>query len=103
MIQAILYGWIFGIERGDEELHRGAHIRVPFFVQEILKYVTPVYLLAIFAGICYTSGSTYWQNVSKPGVPRNSILLIGAIFVVLLLLVRIAGKRWEREGRLKYR
>jgi SNF family Na+-dependent transporter len=102
MVQSVLYGWMFGIERGDAELHRGAHIRVPYFVQIILKYVTPLYLLAIFVGICITSGSTYWENLTTPGVPLYSILLIGMIFVFLLLLVRIAGKRWEREGRLKF-
>jgi neurotransmitter:Na+ symporter, NSS family len=102
LIQAILYGWVFGIGRGEEELHRGAHITVPHFVQWVLKYVTPLYLLAIFAGICWTSGPTYWKTLSAGGVPLYSILFIGTVFVFLLLLVRIAGKRWVREGRLKY-
>jgi hypothetical protein len=102
MIQAILYGWVFGTERGEEELHRGAQLRVPRFVQWVLKYVTPLYLLAIFVGICYTSGPSYWATLSQGGVPLYSILFIGTIFVFLLLLVRIAGQRWEREGRIKY-
>ena len=102
VIQAILYGWVFGIDRGEEELHRGAHIRVPRFVQWVLKYITPLYLLAIFAGIGYTSAGTYWDTLSKGGVPLYSILFIGTVFVFLLLLVHIAGRRWEREGRLRY-
>jgi hypothetical protein len=53
LFQAILYGWIFGIKRGEEEAHRGAHIRIPRFVQYLLKYVVPVYLLTIFAAFCY--------------------------------------------------
>ncbi|HUG89785.1 MAG TPA: sodium-dependent transporter [Planctomycetaceae bacterium] len=52
-VQAILYGWVFGIRRGHEEAHRGAHIRIPWFVQLMLKYVVPVYLLAIFALFCW--------------------------------------------------
>jgi SNF family Na+-dependent transporter len=102
MVQSILYGWVFGIERGDAELGRGAHIRVPRFVQWVLKFVTPVYLLAIFVGICITSGPSYWQTLSAGGVPLYTILLIGVVFAFLLLLVRIAGQRWEREGRLKF-
>jgi neurotransmitter:Na+ symporter, NSS family len=39
--------------RGDEELHRGAHLRIPWVVQLVLKYVVPVYLLVIFVGFCY--------------------------------------------------
>ncbi len=101
MIQAILYGWVFGIERGNEELHRGAHIRVSHFVQWILKFITPLYLVAIFVGICITKGPDYWETLSAGGVPLYSILFIGVVFAFLLLLVRIAGRRWEKEGRLK--
>jgi len=48
MIQAIMYGWIFGIRKGEIEAHHGAHIRIPRFVQWMLKFVVPVYLLTIF-------------------------------------------------------
>jgi neurotransmitter:Na+ symporter, NSS family len=101
LVQSILYGWIFGIERGEEELHRGAHLRVPRFVQWILKFVTPVFLLAIFVGVCYKDGPGYVKTLSQGGVPLYSVLFIGVVFVFLLLLVRIAGQRWERDGRLK--
>jgi neurotransmitter:Na+ symporter, NSS family len=56
LIQAIVYGWIFGIKRGAEEAHRGANMRIPHFVQLMLKYVVPVYLITIFAMFC-------WKNV----------------------------------------
>jgi neurotransmitter:Na+ symporter, NSS family len=100
MIQALLYGWALGVKRGEEELHRGAHIRVPHFVQWMLKYVTPLYLLAIFAGVCTTKGPDYAKTLRRGGVPLYSILFIAAIFACLLLLVHIAGKRWDREGRI---
>jgi NSS family neurotransmitter:Na+ symporter len=102
LVQSILYGWIFGIDRGDEELHRGAHIRVPRFVQWILKFVSPLLLLGILVGVGYTKGPGYYETLSQGGVPLYTVLLIGGVFVFLLLLVHIAGQRWEREGRLKY-
>jgi hypothetical protein len=102
MVQAVLYGWILGIDRGEEELQRGANIRVPTFVQWVLKYVTPLYLIAIFIGICYTQAGAYWTTLSAGGVPMYSILFIAGVFGFLLLLVHIAGKRWERDGRVKY-
>jgi SNF family Na+-dependent transporter len=102
MVQAVLYGWVFGIERGEEELQRGANMRVPRFVQFVLKYVTPLYLIAIFVGICYTQAGSYWTTLSAGGVPLYSILFILGVFAFLLLLIRIAGKRWEQEGRIKY-
>jgi len=52
-IQALLYGWAFGLEKGDTWMHQGAHLRVPRFVQLMLKYVVPVYLLAIFIAFCW--------------------------------------------------
>ena len=101
LVQAIIYGWAFGIKRGHEELHRGANIRIPWFVQLMLKYITPAYLLAIFAGICYTQSSNYLETLRGGGVPLYSVMFIGTILVFLILLIRIAGKRWEAEGRFE--
>ncbi len=53
LVQALLYGWAFGMKRGHQEIHEGAHIRVPWLVQVMLKWVIPVYLLAIFTGFCF--------------------------------------------------
>ncbi len=53
MTQAVLYGWVFGITRGEEEAHRGAHLRIPRFVQYMLKFVVPVYLAVIFVCFCW--------------------------------------------------
>jgi neurotransmitter:Na+ symporter, NSS family len=99
LVQAVLYGWALGVERGEQELNRGAQLRVPRFVQFILKYVTPVYLLAIFAGFIYSSGKSELEKLMKGGVPLLSVVFISIVFLFLLLLVHIAGRRWDREGR----
>lgn len=99
LIQSLLYGWAMGIELGERELHQGANIRVPHFVQFILKYVTPVYLLAIFVGTFITQGPGYVKTLLQGGVPLYAILFILAVFGLLLLLVHSGGKRWDKEGR----
>ncbi|QDT64404.1 sodium-dependent transporter [Calycomorphotria hydatis] len=101
MIQAILYGWVFGIERGDQELHEGAHIRVPYFVQFILKYIVPVYMLAIFIGFCYQKMGSYVSAIGDSPVALGSILYIGVVLAFLLIMIHIAGLRWQKEGRIK--
>lgn len=53
LFQSILYGWVFGIERGHRELHRGAQLQVPWVIQLMLKYVTPLFLLVIFSLFCW--------------------------------------------------
>jgi SNF family Na+-dependent transporter len=99
MVQSVMYGWLFGIERGHDELHRGAHLRVPWFVQLMIKYVVPVYLLAIFVGVCITAGPGYVEALQTSPIAFGSVMFILAMFAFLLLLIHIAGKRWEREGR----
>ncbi len=184
MFQAILYGWVLGIKRGSEAAHEGANMRIPTVVQYMLKYVTPVFLLVIFAAFCwkelpskaelittiddiaYDSLSAnevpqpiiaaltnndetppeivnrsmtvsafgtkrYWLYTDvdappaylirpaskadgievaqwKPGKLASifasteatlSITFLAILALFLLLLVHIAGKRWERDGR----
>jgi SNF family Na+-dependent transporter len=101
IVQAILYGWIFGIERGHAEAHQGAHIRIPWFVQLAIKYVVPMYLLAIFIGTCIQKGPEYVTNMAQNPVALSSFLFLVVIFVFLQLMVHIAGRRWEKEGRYR--
>jgi neurotransmitter:Na+ symporter, NSS family len=181
LIQSLIYGWAFGIERGEQEAHLGAHMRIPRFVQLMLKYVVPVYLIAIFSTFCWKNvpshddlaatldatasaelvegvpsesllsvlkqqkvelpadaalkqvegsdewialapneqllltfkdakdGLAVWQH--KPGYYENvvndesatlAVVFIGIIVTFLLLLVHIAGRRWEKQGRITY-
>lgn len=101
IVQSILYGWIFGIERGEAEAHQGAHLRIPRFVQYMLKYVVPVYLLAIFVGVCINNVPSYADKILSNHVAFISTLFVVGILVFILIMVHIAGRRWEKEGRYK--
>jgi SNF family Na+-dependent transporter len=74
MFQAVLYGWIFGIERGDTEAHKGAHIRIPKFVQWMLKYVVPAYLLVIFVAFCWEKLPSKETEVFETGAAHTQVL-----------------------------
>ena len=64
--QIIMFGWIFGIDRGWKELHEGALIRVPSIFRIVFKYICPAFLLTIFAmwvaknifGVDFATGSS---------------------------------------------
>jgi len=43
-VEIILFAWIFGIDRGWNEINYGADIKVPIVFKYIIKYVTPVLL-----------------------------------------------------------
>lgn len=178
LVQACLYGWALGVQRGHEEIHQGANIRVPWIVQLMLKWVVPIYLLAIFTGFCFinlpshdklafraegvaagdlaegdlpetlrselasrdfavpetatlTRGGSdgawqirdggvlyvlrpaeaswdvyvhetgYIEKIGNNPVAFASLVFVLAILAFLLLMVHIAGQRWEAEGRFE--
>jgi NSS family neurotransmitter:Na+ symporter len=53
LIEVIIMMWIFGADRMWEEMHRGAELRAPRFFYYTSKYVTPLFLILIFAGWIY--------------------------------------------------
>lgn len=71
LVQSILYGWVFGIDRGEQEAHIGAHLRIPRFVQYMLKYVVPVYLLVIFVMFCWNNVLSSEESVGSVDLTRQ--------------------------------
>ena len=98
-IQALLYGWALGVDKGDAEMHQGAHLRVPRFVQFMLKYIVPVYLLTIFVAFCVKNVPEKAKAIFDSPVAWGSILFLGTVLAFVLILVHIAGRRWAAEGR----
>jgi SNF family Na+-dependent transporter len=109
LFQSLIYGWAFGIERGEQEAHLGAHIRIPRLVQFVLKFITPLYLGAVFLGVCYSEflaapapgQESRLAAVRDKPVALLAMVVIGTVFAFLVLLVRIAAKRWEHQGRFQ--
>jgi len=99
-IQSILFAWIFGVERGIEEAHRGAHMRIPRLVQWILKYVCPTYLgvtIILFVREEFPKQAT---SIAANSVAQWSIGLIVVLTALLCVLVAVAARRWKAAGRI---
>ena len=45
--EAVLFAWIYGVDRGWNEMMRGADLKVPRIFYWIMKYVTPTFLIVI--------------------------------------------------------
>lgn len=101
-IQVITVGWIFGVKRAKEEIHRGAELRVPDFFWFIIKYISPLYLIVIFVGFCVTALPGRIESIiSLQKADRDSVVFV-LIFLALLViffgvLVHLAGKRWAGQ------
>lgn len=48
-IQIIAFSWVLGIDKGFEEAHKGAAVKIPYIFKFITKYICPIFLLTIFA------------------------------------------------------
>jgi len=98
MGQFIMFSWIFGTRRGLAEAHRGAQLRIPGFYRPIIKWVSPIYLLVIFATFCYANLGSWIRDVGKEPAAQLAIGLIVAVILMLLVMVRIGEKRWRAAG-----
>jgi SNF family Na+-dependent transporter len=98
-IQIIVFGWVFGIDRGIAEAEQGAQMRIPRVFRFIMKYVTPAYLLIVFAGFAYQNlnpfdEKSYAGKIAVNTVVQYSLLLLAVVMVGLLIAIRIGEKRW---------
>jgi NSS family neurotransmitter:Na+ symporter len=99
LIEAVMFAWVFGIDKAWTELHAGSDIRIPGVYRFIIKYVTPVFLLAILAGWMWQFGMDVilLRDVpveNKPVIITIRLLLV-LVFAVLSFLVWAV---WRRRG-----
>ncbi|HEY8376323.1 MAG TPA: sodium-dependent transporter [Nannocystis sp.] len=62
--EVLIFGWIFGIDRGWEELSRGADLRIPSFYRPVIKYVTPLFILVVLVGAMIQPETPWGEAVS---------------------------------------
>ena len=55
LVQIIIFAWIIGIDKGFEIAHSGAAIKIPRVFRFIMKYLSPLFLIAIFLSWIYSS------------------------------------------------
>ena len=96
-LQVILFGWVLGVDKGIEEAHRGAQLRLPRMFGFVIKYVSPVYLLTIFVLWCKENLPAYVDNLKQGGVPLMAVAVIVSVFVLFIALVKVASKRWDQR------
>jgi SNF family Na+-dependent transporter len=103
-VQVICFGWVFGVDRGLEEAHCGAQLRIPGFMRFIIKFVAPAYLLTAIFMFCKNNilsrgGQPGWlAGLQQSPVARNTLILIGLVVVGLVLLTYLGEKRWRAAG-----
>ena len=97
MVQVFFFGWVFGIDRGMEEAHQGAQLRIPGVFRYVLKYVAPLYLLVVFIGFCVQQAPSYAEQIASNAIVRNTLILVLAVFALLTYITYLGGKRWKQR------
>ncbi len=103
VIETILFGWVFGIKNGWNELNKGADLRVPRAFYYLMTYVTPSFLLVILAAYVFQpkgtievntvsdDGKIVTQKVDKNWEPYLTGLFSGS---------RMPAWEWSGEGMI---
>jgi hypothetical protein len=68
-------------------------------VQFVIKYISPLFLLAILIGNILKFGPGYWKTLTTNPVAGLSFGFIVLITIFFFVLVHIAGRRWQAERR----
>ena len=98
MLEIICFGWVFGIDAGWREIHRGAAMRVPRVFRFIMKYVAPLYLLVVLVAFCITSLPASLRRISEQPLAQGALALVLAVVVISALCLRHGERRWRRLG-----
>jgi len=77
MLEIILFSWVFGVKKGWAELTAGADIKIPNFYKFILKYVTPLMLIAVFFGSAVRPANDDWSKLSFRGWELHHESILG--------------------------
>ncbi len=86
-VEAFAFAWIFGIERGWEELTRGADLRVPRVFRFVIRWITPPFILAVFVAALIKPADDAWGVamrglVAGHGWPLAADSVIGKVLHV---------------------
>jgi SNF family Na+-dependent transporter len=98
MVQILCFGWVFGIDRGWKEMHQGAQVQLWPVFRFVMKYLTPVFLLAVFIAFCFNNLGDWVKAVAENPVKQMSIGVILATILLLVVITRIGEKRWRAMG-----
>jgi len=97
-LQVFVFAWVLGIDKGMEELRRGANIRIPGFIKILIQYVAPIYLTVIFLVWMWQKLPERWEQICSDTVVQLSIGFILLIALFCLGVTVCAVRRWEKES-----
>ena len=79
LVEAILFSWVWGVDKGWEEINRGSDLKLPGIYKPILKYVTPTILMLVFVLSLISPKGNDWKGALTNGWEFDSSSIIGQL------------------------
>ncbi|MCB9018025.1 MAG: sodium-dependent transporter [Prevotellaceae bacterium] len=79
MSEAILFSWVFGVDKGWKLIHYGADMNIPIFFKYVMKYVTPTMLVIIFVAALIKPKNDDWSLLSLKGWELDDTSIISEL------------------------
>ncbi len=98
LLESIAFAWVFGIEKGWEEINRGADIKIPHFFKYVIKYVTPAFLTAVFVGTIINPLDGQWTSAFQSLASGNGWPLDPGSIIGKIMHLGMADTRWFVDG-----
>ena len=86
------------MDRGIKEVHHGALIKIPGFYRFVLKYVTPTYLLIVFAAFSWSNLGGWVREALAEPLQLVALALIAPVLALFVVCVRVGEHRWQAAG-----
>jgi protein-S-isoprenylcysteine O-methyltransferase Ste14 len=72
---------------------------VPRFFRFVIRYVCPAYLIVILGAFAIQNFAAQARSVVKQPVAMLTVCFMVVVFILFLLLVRLATQRWGNNQR----
>jgi SNF family Na+-dependent transporter len=93
LVETVLFGWVFAMDRAWTELHAGSDLAIPRVYRFVIRYVTPLFLLAI---LVFWFAQDGLPLLLLKGVPRANVpWMLGVRAVLVLLFALLAYLVWH--------
>jgi len=98
LFESIAFAWVFGIDKGWEEINRGADIKIPHMFKFVIKYVTPLFLICVFLGSLVSPLGGNWAEAVQSLMSGNGWPLDGGSIIGKIMHIGFDDTRWFVDG-----
>ncbi len=79
LVECLVFVYLFGMEKGWQEINAGADIRLPSILKPIIKYVTPIFLAGVMFGSLFTPKDNDWLGALQNGWEFDAQSIFGKL------------------------